>query len=152
MVDNIFNFDYVSIDKPINIGHLELLATNTWDYLFYRGQFFQHEIEHIRCIVPCPNCYLSHFNIGFSQFESNKVSDLVKNGFLSESLIKEKKLCIIKKIFTGENFYTTLLDCPANYAAVQCNQCKTKHLIILGLTETQPGLYAGQLHGIWKMT
>lgn len=150
-MENIFNFDILEVNQPIEIGNVQLIAKNTWDHLFYSGQFFQHEIEHIRCITPCPSCYINYFNISFYQFDKNKLSDLVHKKIIPFEVIEEKGIAVVEKIFTGEYFYTTILGCPANYMLVKCNKCQTKHLMILGLTETQPALYAGQLHGIWHV-
>ena len=69
---------------------------------------------------------------------------------ISNQIINEYRLAKISG-GPGRYFYQTNLECSANYVLVKCNKCKTQHLLILGVTETQPTLYGGQLQGIWSV-
>lgn len=146
----IFNFEFKPIEEPLRLKKRELLSQTRWDNLFYQGVFPEREFINIRCITPCYNCYLSWFNIPLTDFEKNKLSDLVKKKFLSHDTIREKGLAEIKKI--GNSFsYKTTSGGSGNYAQVQCKNCYAQYLLVLSLTEIQPMRYIGQLQGIWSV-
>lgn len=147
---NIFKFRIIPVSEKLEIWNTELLAAGRWDNLFYRGQFFDSEIDHIRCITPCRNCYLSWFNISFADFSENKVEQLVADGFLTNDIIREKGMAEVAT-FGDSFYYKTNIEASANYVQVKCEHCGSKHLLILGMTETQPALYGGQLQGIWRI-
>ncbi|MCB9232670.1 MAG: hypothetical protein H6581_13450 [Bacteroidia bacterium] len=146
-----FKFTLLTLPKTLSIQFPELACRDTWDHLFYRGEFLSQEIPQIRCITACPQCYLSWFDLPFTTFSNQNLADLVKSGHLTHELIREKGLAEFANTGQNQYYYKTRLGCPANYALVRCDQCQTRHFMVLGLTETQPGLYAGQLHGIWRI-
>lgn len=150
MMNELFNFQWIPIKSKIEIVHQELFSEKAWDYLFYRGELNQNEINQIRCIEPCRACYTSWFDIPLTLFDKYKLSDLISSNFITEEQIVKNNLAQISGI--GDfKIYKTRLGFSANYARVFCNNCKTNHLLILGLGETQPGLYAGHLQGVWKI-
>ena len=148
--DNIFNFVIIPVDKKLEIWNSELYSAGRWDNIFYRGQLSQNEIDNIRCIDPCRNCYQSWFNIPLIDFEKNKLKQLVKENYLTNEIIKEKGIAEIEE-FGHDFYYKIKLEASANYIQVKCKTCNTKHFLVLGITETQPGLYGGQLHGVWRI-
>lgn len=148
--DNIFNFEIIPVDSKLEIWNSELNSTGRWDNLFYRGEFSQDVLESIRCITPCRNCYQSWFNISFFDFNKNDLKQLVKDNFLTNEIIKEKGIAEISE-FGEEYYYKIKLEGAANYVQVNCKTCNTKHFLVLGIVETQPGLYGGQLHGVWRV-
>jgi hypothetical protein len=149
-LDNIFNFEIIPVDRKLEIWNSELYSAGRWDNLFYRGQFLQNELNYIRCIDPCRNCYKSFFNISFLDFNKNELRQLVKDNYLTNEIIKEKGLAQISEL--GQEFiYDIKIEATANYVQVKCKSCNTKHFLVLGITETQPGLYGGQLHGVWRI-
>jgi hypothetical protein len=150
-IEMMFDFEILKIEKKLTIWNVELLSRQPWDNLFYRGEFLTEDIINIRCITPCPNCFLSWFNICFADFEKNNLSDLVKEKFISKEIIVENQMSEYTLLTDGSLYFTTKLGCKANYSLVICRKCQTKHLLILGLSETQPCLYAGQIHGIWRL-
>ena len=68
-IEMMFDFEILKIEKKLTIWNVELLSRQPWDNLFYRGEFLTEDIINIRCITPCPNCFLSWFNICFADFE-----------------------------------------------------------------------------------
>lgn len=149
--DLIFNFEIVPVDKKLDIWNHELLSNDRWDNLFYRGQFFEKEIDMIRCITPCRNCYHSWFNITYLDFYKNSLQQLVKDNYLTNEIIKEKGIAEISDFGKDAYYYKIKLEASAEYVQVRCKSCNTKHFLVLGITETQPGLYGGQLHGVWRI-
>lgn len=149
-IENIFNFEIIPVDKKLEIWNCELYSSERWDHLFYRGEFSQNELNKIRCIDPCRNCYNSWFNISFEEFDKNKLKQLINDKYLSNEQIIESKIAEIVT-FGQDYFYKTKLDAPANYVQVKCKSCNTIHFMVLGITETQPGLYGGQLQGVWRI-
>lgn len=148
---DIFNFTLQPIRTRLQEFRPALLAHNRWDFLFYRGELAQHEVAQIRCIQPCPTCYLSWFDLPLSTFESQRLYDLVQQGLLDHQQVIEQKLALLSANAPTQPWYITQLGFTACYAQVECGHCHSRHLLVLGLGETQPGLYAGQLHGIWKV-
>lgn len=145
-----FKFSILPILGKLEIWNTELVSKDRWDNLFYRGQFLDSELEQIRCITPCKNCYLSWFNISFYDFEKNKLSQLVLDGFLTNEQINESGIADISE-FDSKFYYKTKIKASANYVQVKCKNCEAKYLLVLGITETQPALYGGQLQGMWRI-
>ena len=144
----IFNSEIIPVETELNIWNTELISTDKWDNLFYRGGMCS--VDKIRCISPCRSCYESWFDVRYIDFHKNKIADLVLEGFLTNEIIEENKLANRRSL--GDRFiYDTVLGCTANYVQVKCKNCDTKHLMVLGITETQPGLYGGQLQGMWRI-
>lgn len=126
----------------------EIRSKERWDNLFYQGDFDSENHDEVRCIVQCPECFKSWFNIGFRDFDGKRVSDLVRSNYLPLENITNYQIAEIAAI--GDFVvYKTLLEAEANYVSVFCKRCNTKHLIVLGITETQPTRYAGALQGVW---
>ncbi len=150
-MENIFDFEILRVEKKLTVWNVELFSPELWANLFYRGEFLAEDVKHIRCITPCPNCFLSWFHIHFSDFEENNLHDLVKKKFITKEMIAEKKMAECTEMANGNFYFTTKLGCQANYLQVICRKCQSKHLLILGIGETQPCLYAGQIQGIWRL-
>ncbi len=147
---DIFNFELKKITKRLELVRTELRANSTWDLLFYQGDFDTENLDDVRCIAQCHQCFKSWFNIGFRDFESNRLSDLVRDGLLSAEDISNYQLAEVFSM--GDSvFYRTKLEAGANYVAVKCTRCNTHHFLVLGITETQPTRYAGALNGMWLM-
>lgn len=142
-------FQILQINQKIEILNQELLSANAWENMFYRGQF-DHEVDKVKCIEPCRSCYVNWFEIPFNTFDKYRLDNLVNANYLFDEEIEKLKLSIIVK-FGGMKMYKTVMNFSANYTAVLCENCQTKHLLIMGLGETQPGLYAGHLQGVWKI-
>lgn len=148
--DDLFNFEIIPVTYKLEMGNYEFISVGLWDNLFYQGMFLEKEKHLIHCISPCCNCYHSWFNINFSDFYNNKLYQLVQNNFLTNEIIKEKRIADVSTF--GNSFsYKTKIGAPANYVQVKCKSCNTKHLMILGFSEMQPALYRGQLHGVWRI-
>lgn len=147
---NIFNFSITPILEKIEIWNTELISNGQWDNLFYRGQLWDSDLEHIRCIIPCRNCYLSWFNISLSDFDKNKLEQLVADRFITIEQVREHGIAEVSE-WDNKYYYQTKIGASANYVQVKCEKCQAKHLIILGIAETQPALYGGQLHGMWRI-
>lgn len=147
-MQNIFNFEFVKITKPLQFVRTELRSKDRWDNLFYQGDFDSEDHNEVRCIVQCQQCFKSWFNIGFRDFNGNNLSDLIRDGLLSQEDITNYQLAEVLAL--GDYIiYKTMLEASANYSAVVCNRCNTKHFLVLGITETQPTRYAGALQGVW---
>ena len=148
--NNIFKFCILPVLEKIEIWNTELISNGQWDNLFYRGQFWGADLEQMRCIIPCRNCYLSWFNISFTDFDKNNISQLVTDGLITNKQVSENGISEISEL-DNKYYYQTKNGSSANYVQVKCENCQTKHLLVLGITETQPGLYGGQLHGMWRV-
>lgn len=147
---NIFKFSIIPVLEKLEIWNTELVSKDQWDNLFYRGQLWDSELENIRCITPCRSCYLSWFNISLNEFSNNKIEQLVRDGFITNKLIIEHGLAEISE-WDNKYYYQTKIGASANYVQVKCEHCQAKHLLVIGVTETQPVLYGGQLQGMWRI-
>ena len=149
-MQDFFNFTIVPVNKKLTVRNTELVSKKKWDNIFYDGMFLQDELANIRCIQPCMECFHSWFNIEFKDFSTNKIEDLVNNNYLTHEIINEKSIAFLNE-FGNSICYKTVLGCVANYVQVRCTICNSNHLMVMGIDETQPSRYCGQLQGIWRL-
>jgi uncharacterized protein YfkK (UPF0435 family) len=49
--NEIFKFSILPVSEKLEIWNTELVSNGRWDNLFYRGQFWDSELNQIRCIT-----------------------------------------------------------------------------------------------------
>lgn len=147
MSDDLFKFDFLKVTKQLQFVSTEVLSKQQWDNIFFDGDFDSDYAE-VRAVVQCPHCFKSWFNIPYTDFEKNTISDLVKHGWLSDEDINNYHIAEIKRMgdFT---IYKTQVGGAAHYVYVFCKRCLSKHLVVLSVTEVQPTRYAGAVQGVW---
>lgn len=144
-------FKILNNPDAFEILNNEKLASNLWDNIFFRGELNEETAKKIRCIIQCTGCYLNWFELNLTDIEKNSLLSWVGENSHRSSFVENNKLAIYKDHGYGLKSYTTHLGCQANAVWIECNRCKFQFLVIAGITETQPGLYAGQYQGIWKI-
>jgi len=144
-------YEFLMTEDVLEVTDTYQLAKNSFDDVFYTGSMNSSvDIESINFTTQCKSCAEVTFKINFKDFDRSSLEFLVEKNYLSNKIIEEKNLAVVSE-FAGSNSYLTFLGATAEYVLVRCKHCTTNHLIVLGLTETQPTLYRAQVQGIWKV-